>query len=89
MPALKFDNPNPAIFSPSFKMGSYAAPPIAASYVIPASVELEENTAEQASLDQSSVDWSNLSKGLRWAFGIEGGAALLIYGMWELWHLWR
>jgi hypothetical protein len=31
------------------------------------------------------ADWHALSRGLRWAFAIEGGTALLIYAIWRLW----
>jgi hypothetical protein len=36
---------------------------------------------------QAVADWHALSKGLRWAFAIEGGTALLIYGIWCLMRL--
>lgn len=36
---------------------------------------------------QAVADWHALSKGLRWAFAIEGGTALLIYGIWCLLRL--
>jgi hypothetical protein len=29
-----------------------------------------------------------LGKGVGWALAIEGAAALSIYGIWYLWHLW-
>jgi hypothetical protein len=33
------------------------------------------------------ADWQALGRGVRWAFAIEGGTALLIYGMWCLLRL--
>lgn len=40
-------------------------------------------------LDQSVVDTRALGRGLTWALGIEGVAALLIYGAWHLWTILR
>jgi hypothetical protein len=36
---------------------------------------------------QAVVDLHALGRGVRWAFAIEGGAALLIYAIWSLWRL--
>lgn len=35
------------------------------------------------------VDRGALGKGVRWALGIEGVAALLIYALWHLWSIIR
>jgi len=43
---------------------------------------------QQLNLQQEAVtDWHALGKGLRWAFAIESGTALLIYAIWRLWRL--
>jgi len=41
-------------------------------------------------LDRSAAedDCGNMGRCLRWAFAIEGGAALVIYALWQLWRLW-
>ncbi len=36
----------------------------------------------------AEVDWSSMGRCLRWAFTIEGGAALAAYALWQLWRLW-
>jgi hypothetical protein len=42
-----------------------------------------------ANWNQEAVaDLQALGRGVRWAFAIEGGTALLIYAVWYLWHLW-
>jgi len=38
---------------------------------------------------QDVVDFRSLAKGVRWALGIEGAAALCFYLIWQLWELWR
>lgn len=35
------------------------------------------------------IDQGNMGRCLRWAFGLEGGMAMLIYAIWSLHHLWR
>ncbi len=36
----------------------------------------------------ADADWQALGKGVRWAFAIEGGSALVIYAIWSLLRLW-
>jgi hypothetical protein len=38
---------------------------------------------------QAVVDLRRLGKGVCWALGIEGAAALCLYLIWDLWQLWR
>jgi hypothetical protein len=48
----------------------------------------ERRTPLPGSMSQVAVaDTHALARGVRWAFAIEGGAALLIYAAWYLWHL--
>lgn len=35
----------------------------------------------------SNRDGLGCARGIRAAFALEGGAALLLYGVWHLWHL--
>jgi hypothetical protein len=42
-----------------------------------------------ASGQEAVADLHALGRGLRWAFAIEGGAALLFYAAWCLWRLWQ
>jgi hypothetical protein len=37
--------------------------------------------------DASDAEWGNIGRGVRWAFAIEGGAALAICAVWALWRL--
>lgn len=37
--------------------------------------------------NQSSADGLGCARGIRPAFVLEGGCALLLYGIWLLWHL--
>lgn len=63
-------------------MSGYAAPLRLA--------RVQDRRALNESLDwqqRAVADWHALSKGIRWAFAIEGGTALLIYAIWCLWRL--
>jgi hypothetical protein len=62
--------------------GSYAAP-IQVHFHRVTAISLAEDRRKDASVDRYS-----LGKGLRWAFALEAGAALILYGIWQLWHLW-
>lgn len=39
--------------------------------------------------DEGFLEAGNVAKGVSWAISIEGGAALLFYAVWHLWHVWR
>ena len=64
-------------------MSSYAASPIQVHFSEGADISLPGDWPEA-----TYVDRSRLGKGLGWAFGIEAGAALIIFGIWQLCHLW-
>jgi hypothetical protein len=35
------------------------------------------------------VEFSNIGKCIRWAFAVEGGAAVAVYAIWAFLHYWR
>lgn len=68
-----------SLVSPGPWMSGYAAP------LRLARVQDRRSLHQSSDWQQQAVaDWHALSKGLRWAFAIEGGTALLIYGLWQL-----
>jgi hypothetical protein len=84
-----FDNTNPtasapSLLSPNLEMSSYAAPLMVTHVVDSSVIDAEEEFPPEA-----VVDWGDLGKCVRWAFGIEGVVTLAVYGVWQLWHLWR
>jgi len=64
-------------------MSGYAAPLRLARVQGPGAPRLNLYSQQRA-----VADWHALGKGVRWAFAIEGGSALFIYGIWCLWRLW-
>ena len=64
-------------------MSSYAAAPIQGHFRPIADISLPGGWP-----DAVCVDYRSLGKGVRWAIGIEAGAALIIYGIWQICHLW-
>ena len=88
MQSQAFDNanlsaPSSSLLSPTIEMSSFAAP--LAAHV----VESSATDAEAEFPPEAIVNWGDLGKGVRWALAIEGAAALVVYGTWQLWHLWR
>jgi hypothetical protein len=79
-----FDSSISPTFPRSFAMQSYAAP-FAASDALDARAMVRE----ERSGDEALSDVSNVVRGVSWALSIEGGAALLFYVIWHLWHVWR
>lgn len=89
MPSRRFDNTNltiisPSLLSPPLEMSSYAAPLTQADVLGAGTMSPEVEWPVQTVVDPRS-----LGKGVSWALGIEGAAALCLYGIWHLWHLWR
>jgi hypothetical protein len=80
MATRHFEKSQMAIFPESMGspwMGGYAAPLRLA--------RVPDRRIPHQCLDRQQhavADWNALSKGLSWAFAIEGGTALLIYGIW-------
>jgi hypothetical protein len=84
----RFDNASLSAISPSLlsqplQMSSLAAP-MARGDVFNAGTMSPE--AEWPT--QDVADFRSLAKGVRWALGIEGGAALCVYLIWHLCQLW-
>ena len=83
MPGWRFDQASTATFSQPLKMSSYAASPIQGHLNEMAPLSLPVDWPEA-----TYVDWRRLGKCVRWAFGIEASAALIIFGIWQLCRLW-
>ena len=75
---------SPSLLSPTMQMSSYAAPLIAAHVVDTTAADAEAEFPPEA-----IVNWGDWGKGVRWALGIEAVTALVIFGAWQLWHLWQ
>jgi hypothetical protein len=73
-----------SLLSSKLEMSSYAAPLMAAHAVDSSTIDAEEDFPPEA-----VVDWGDLGKCVRWALGIEAVITLAVYGVWQLWHLWR
>ncbi len=89
MPSGRFDNAIlttmlPSLPSQPLQMGSFAAP-------MPLADVLKAGTTSPNAEwpTQTVVDVRSLAKGVCWALGIEGAAALFLYAIWHLWQLWR
>jgi len=88
VPTQQFDGIHPATAMPSLlsqplQMSSYAAPLIQAPRMKAGAMCAEAEWPAEA-----FVNLRNLGRGVSWALGIEGAAALTIYAVWHLWHLW-
>ena len=75
---------SPSLLSPTMQMSSYAAPLMAAHVVDSSATDAEVEFPPEA-----IVNWGDLGKGVRWALGIEAVTGLVVFGAWQLWHLWR
>ena len=80
----KLNDSPPSLLSPSLQMSSYAAPLVSAHVVDSSAIDGEAEYPPEA-----IVNWGYLGKGVRWALGIEAAIALVIFGAWQLWRLWR
>jgi hypothetical protein len=68
---------------PQLRMSSYAATIAGAEVLRSGAVRADGEWPAEA-----IVDLHLLGKGIGWALAIESAAALSIYGIWLLWHLW-
>ena len=89
MPLGRFDNASLTTMSPSLpsqplQMSSFAAPMTRGDVFNAGTMSPEAEWPTQ-----DVVDFRSLAKGVRWALGIEGAAALCFYLIWQLWELWR
>jgi hypothetical protein len=85
MATRHFERSNVATFSESVLstlMNGYSAP-LRLVYAVEPQVRVSSAVCNQEAID----DLHALSKGVRWAFAIEGGFGLLLYAVWCLWHL--
>ena len=88
MATQPFDNAHlltasPSLLAPQLQLSSYA-PTVAGTEVlrsgaVPADAEWP---------GEAIVNLHRLGKGVCWALGIEGAAALSLYGIWLLWNRW-
>ena len=88
MPTQRFDDIHsatalPSLLSPPLHMSSYAAQPMQTQ-----GMEAGATSAEAEWPAEAIVNLRDLGRGVGWALGIEGAAALTIYAVWYLWHLW-
>jgi hypothetical protein len=88
MATQPFDNAHlltvsPSQLAPQLRMSSYAATLAGAKVLRSGAARADAEWPAGA-----IVDLHRLGKGVGWALGIEGAAALSIYGIWYLWHLW-
>ena len=74
----------PSLPSQPLQMSSFAAPMTQADVLKAGTMSPEAEWPTQ-----EVVDIRRLAKGVRWALGIEGAAALCLYLIWHLWHLWQ
>ncbi len=89
MPTRSFDKSSlvtiaNAPHSASLEMSSYAAP-----LMRPRVLRNETLDPEQEWPAEAAVNVRLLVKGVGWALGIEGVAAISLYAVWHLWHTWR
>jgi hypothetical protein len=75
---------SPSLPFQPLQMSSFAAPMTQADVL-----ETGTMSPEAEWPTQDVADFRGLAKGVRWALGIEGGAALCVYLIWQLWQLWR
>jgi hypothetical protein len=71
-----------SLLSQATLMSGYAAPLRLARIYNTAAFRQNLNWQEEA-----AADFEALRRGVRWAFAIEGGTALLICAVWYLWRL--
>jgi hypothetical protein len=88
MATQPFDNAHlltvsPSQLAPQLQMSSYATTVAGAHVLRNCAVRADAESAAEA-----IVNLHRLGKGVGWALAIEGVAALSIYGIWYLWHLW-
>ncbi len=88
MPTQRFDDNNPAtalpsLLSPPLQMSSYAA-----QLMQTQGMKAGATSAEAEWPAEAIVNLRDLGRGVGWALGIEGAAALTIYAVWYLWHFW-
>ncbi|MGO8932300.1 MAG: hypothetical protein ACLPLZ_02230 [Terracidiphilus sp.] len=88
MATQPFDNvhlltASPSLLAPQLQMNSYA-PTVAGAEVL----RNEADRAEAQWPAEAIVNLHLLGKGVGWAIAIESAAALSIYGIWYLCHLW-
>jgi hypothetical protein len=85
VPLGRFDNASlttmlPSLPSEPLQMSSFAAPMTQGR-----ALETDTIVPEAA---QAIGDLHRVGKGVCWALGIEGAAALCLYAIWHLWQLW-
>lgn len=88
MATQPFDNAHlltasPSLLAPQLQMNSYAATQAGTNSLSSGAVRAVAEWPAEA-----IVDLHLLGKGVGWALAIESAAALSIYGIWYLWHLW-
>ncbi len=88
MPTQRFDDIHPAtalpsLLSPQLHMSSYAAPLMQTQGMKAGAIRVEAEWPAEA-----IVNLRDLGRGVGWALGIEGAAALSFYAVWHLWRLW-
>lgn len=83
MATRHFDNLGSLPVLPSTVLMSGCAAPL--RLVLPQQPGSEVRDSERS---PTEVDWDSMGRCLRWGFAIEGGAALVIYALWQLWRLW-
>jgi hypothetical protein len=72
-----------SMFSSTFSMSVYTAPLKLVRFPQP-----ETEICEEEQLSPAEADSGSMSRCLRWAFAIEGAAALAIYAVWALCRHW-
>ncbi len=72
-----------SVVAPQLQMSSYAATLAGAEVLRSGAIREDAEWPAEA-----IVNLHLLGKGIGWALAIESAAALSIYGIWLLWHLW-
>jgi len=88
MATQPFDNAHlltisPSQLAPQIQVSSYASELAGAQVIRSGAVRADASWPAEA-----IVNLHLLGKGVWWALAIESAAALSIYGIWYLWHLW-
>ena len=73
--------------SNALQSAAAALPPTALATVISICDSPAYTRAIQGQPQQSDADGLGCARGIRAAFLLEGGMALLLYGIWHFWHL--
>ncbi len=89
MPSGRFDNASLSAISPSLLSQPLQMSSLAALMTRGDVLNAGTMSPDAEWQTQEVVDIRRLAKGVRWALGIEGAAALCLYLIWHLWQLWR